>query len=90
MSTYLLLGVSALLLTVLVAVGAWWYKQHRGRWRGGAPKNTIAVLPLQNMNGDISVEFLRFALADEIANTLTYTRTLGRSSFGDHAKICGQ
>jgi len=31
---------------------------------------------LQNMNGDISVEFLRFALADEIANTLTYTRTL--------------
>jgi TolB-like protein len=28
------------------------------------------------MNGDVSVEFLRFALADEIANTLTYTRTL--------------
>ena len=28
------------------------------------------------MNGDISVEFLGFALADEIANTLTYTRTL--------------
>jgi serine/threonine protein kinase/tetratricopeptide (TPR) repeat protein len=74
-STYLLLGVSALLLTVLVAVGAWWFKQ-RHMADGGAPKNTIAVLPLQNMNGDISVEFLRFALADEIANTLTYTRTL--------------
>ena len=74
-STYLLLGVSALLLTVLVAVGAWWFKERRMAG-GGAPKNTIAVLPLQNMNGDISVEFLRFALADEIANTLTYTRTL--------------
>ncbi|MGD0790874.1 MAG: protein kinase [Terriglobales bacterium] len=74
-STYLLLGVSALLLTVLFAVGAWWFKQ-RQMAGGGAPKNTIAVLPLQNMNGDISVEFLRFALADEIANTLTYTRTL--------------
>jgi TolB-like protein len=74
-STYLLLGVSALLLTVLVAIGAWWFKQ-RQMADGGAPKNTIAVLPLQNMNGDISVEFLRFALADEIANTLTYTRTL--------------
>ncbi len=73
-STYLLLGVSALLLTVLVAVGAWWFKQRQAG--GGAPKNTIAVLPLHNMNGDISVEFLRFALADEIANTLTYTRTL--------------
>ena len=34
------------------------------------------MLPLQNINGDISVEFLRFALADEIANALTYTRTL--------------
>ena len=74
-STYLLLGVSALLLTVLVAVGAWWFKQ-REMAGAGAPKNTIAVLPLQNRNGDISVEFLRFALADEIANTLTYNRTL--------------
>jgi serine/threonine protein kinase/tetratricopeptide (TPR) repeat protein len=74
-STYLLLGVSALLLTVLIAIGAWWFKQRRIAG-SGAPKNTIAVLPLQNMNGDISVEFLRFALADEIANTLTYTRTL--------------
>ena len=73
--TYLLLGVSALLLTVLVAVGAWWFKERRMAGVGAA-KNTIAVLPLQNMNGDISVEFLRFALADEIANTLTYTRTL--------------
>ena len=74
-STYLLLGVSALLLTVLIAIGAWWFKQRRMAG-AGAPKNTIAVLPLQNMNGDISVEFLRFALADEIANTLTYTRSL--------------
>jgi serine/threonine protein kinase/TolB-like protein/Tfp pilus assembly protein PilF len=75
LSTYLLLGVSALLLMVLLAVGAAWFKQ-RQIAGAGAAKNTIAVLPLQNRNGDISVEFLRFALADEIANTLTYTRTL--------------
>ena len=75
LQTYLLLGVAALLVTVLAAVGAWWFK-HRPGAGGGAPKNTIAVLPLQNMNGDISVDFLRFALADEIANTLTYTRKL--------------
>jgi len=66
LSTYLLLGVSALLLTVLVAIGAWWFKQ-RQMAGAAAAKNTIAVLPLQNMNNDISVEFLRFALADEIA-----------------------
>jgi eukaryotic-like serine/threonine-protein kinase len=74
-SLYLLVAVSAVLLMVLVAVGAWWLKQ-RNMAGSGAPKNTIAVLPLQNMNGDISVDFLRFALSDEIANTLTYTRTL--------------
>jgi serine/threonine protein kinase/tetratricopeptide (TPR) repeat protein len=74
-STYLLLAVSALLLTIVVALGAWWFKQ-RQITGAGAPKNTVAVLPLQNMNGDISVEFLRSALADEISNTLTYTRTL--------------
>src|SRR5271157_4492011 len=75
-STYILLAVCAVLLTVLVAMGAWWYKHRGAIASGGAAKNTIAVLPLQNMNGDISVEFLRFALADEIANTLTYTRSL--------------
>ncbi|MFZ1918087.1 MAG: protein kinase [Terriglobales bacterium] len=74
-STYILLGVSLFLFMVLVTVGVWWFK-HRGAMAGGAAKNTIAVLPLQNMNNDISVEFLRFALADEIANTLTYTRSL--------------
>ena len=74
-STYVLVGVCSLLFTVLIAVGAWWFK-HRGAIAGGAAKNTIAVLPLQNINGDISVDFLRFALSDEIANTLTYTRSL--------------
>ena len=72
--TYILLGVIALLLTLLIPVGTWWFKHRPGA--GGAAKNTIAVLPLQNVNGDISVEFLRFALADEIANVLTYTRSL--------------
>jgi TolB-like protein len=73
--TYLLLAVSALLVTVLAAFGAWWYK-HRTNATNGAAQNTIAVLPLQNMNGDFSVDYLRFALADEIANVLTYTRAL--------------
>jgi len=73
--SYLLLAVTALLITVLAAVGAWFIK-HRAAVMGGASKNAIAVLPLQNLNGDFSVDYLRFALADEIANTLTYSRTL--------------
>jgi serine/threonine protein kinase/tetratricopeptide (TPR) repeat protein len=75
LQTYLLLAVSAVLVMVLTLAGLWWF-MHRQGPNGGAAKNTIAVLPLQNVNGDISVDFLRFALADEIANVLTYTRSL--------------
>src|SRR5271167_507057 len=74
LQTYLLIGISALLALAVTAAAALWYKHRPGA--GGAARNTIAVLPLQNVNGDISVEFLRSALADEISNTLTYTRTL--------------
>ncbi len=72
--TYLLLAVSAVLIMVLTLAGLWWFKHRPGA--AGAARNTIAVLPLQNVNGDISVDFLRYALADEIANVLTYSRTL--------------
>jgi serine/threonine protein kinase len=73
--SYLLLAVTALLITVLVAVGTWFLK-HRAGSVSSAGANAIAVLPLQNLNGDFSVDYLRFALADEVANVLTYSRTL--------------
>ncbi len=71
--TYLLVVVSAVLIMVLTVTGLWWFKHRAG---AAGPKNTIAVLPLQNVNGDVSVDFLRYALADEIANVLTYSRSL--------------
>src|SRR5262249_26559786 len=71
---YLLLGLSGLLLAVLAAVGAWWFKHRGGAANVGG--SAIAVLPLQNMNGDFSVDYLRFALADEISNVLTHSRSL--------------
>ena len=74
LQTYLLLATAALLVTVLAAVGAWWYK-HR-EVTVAEQRNAIAVLPLQNMNGDISIDYLRFALADELTSVLTYSRTL--------------
>ncbi len=70
---YTLIALVGLLITVLVAVGAWWFKRRAAE---GGPGRTIAVLPLQNMNGDFSVDYLRFALADEIASVLTYSRSL--------------
>jgi len=74
LQTYLLLGTLALLITVVAAVAAWWF-QHREA-ANAEQRNAIAVLPLQNMNGDFSVDFLRFALADELTSVLTYSRSL--------------
>jgi len=71
---WLLVGMAALLVTVLAAVGAYWLK-HRSV-ANMEQKNAIAVLPLQNMNGDFAVDYLRFALADELTSVLTYSRSL--------------
>jgi TolB-like protein len=71
---WLLLGTLALLATIVAAVGAYWLK-HRSA-ASAEQKNAIAVLPLQNMSGDPSVDYLRFALADELTSVLTYSRSL--------------
>jgi len=74
LQTYLLIGMAALLVTVVGAVGAWWYK-HR-EVANAEQRNAIAVLPLQNLSGDFNVDYLRFALADELTSVLTYSRSL--------------
>jgi serine/threonine protein kinase/Tfp pilus assembly protein PilF len=71
---WIVLGLAALLLTVAATVGAWWLK-HRVK-TVETTNLTIAVLPLININNDSESEFLQFALADEIANALTYTHSL--------------
>ncbi len=72
--TWLVIGLSATLLTIIVAVGAWWLNHRTQTAQAGS--RTIAVLPLQNISNDADSEFLRFALADEIANALTYSHSL--------------
>jgi serine/threonine protein kinase len=74
LQTYLLLGMGGLLLAVLASVSAWWYN-HR-EVANAEQRNSIAVLPLQNLNSDINTEYLRFALADELSSVLTYSRSL--------------
>jgi eukaryotic-like serine/threonine-protein kinase len=72
---WIAVGVAGVLLTVVVAVGAWLLK-HNVPATVQAGTQTIAVLPLQNVANDKESEFLRFALADEIANALTYAHSL--------------
>jgi TolB-like protein len=72
--TWIIVGLAAVLLTVVTAVGAWFLKHRAPAVQ--ARSRTIAVLPLQNIENDEESEFLRFALADEIANALTYAHSL--------------
>jgi eukaryotic-like serine/threonine-protein kinase len=71
---WIVVGLAAALLTVVVAVGAWFLK-HKAP-TVDASSRTVAVLPLQNTSNDKESDFLRFALADEIANALTHAHTL--------------
>ena len=83
---WLLLGTAALLVTVVAAVGAYWLK-HRSV-ASLEQQNAIAVLPLQNMNSDVAVDYLRFALADELTSVLTYSRSLEVQALLGDAQVC--
>jgi eukaryotic-like serine/threonine-protein kinase len=51
-----------------------------------AGPKTLAVLPLQNLGGDKDLDFLRLALADEIATSLSYVRSLTIRPFATTSK----
>ena len=68
--------LGGILVACLLAVIFWVTKLRTTGSSGGTSVNSIAVVPLQNLNGDLGVDYLRFALADEISNTLTYSRAL--------------
>src|SRR5581483_7808028 len=67
---YFVLGGVAVLVAALVVTTAALVKL-RGR-QAPTGSHTVAVLPFQNISGDKSIDFLRFALADQAANLLTY------------------
>jgi TolB-like protein/lipoprotein NlpI len=71
--SWALLGVGALILATAVIFGMLWL---RSRNSLGAA-SSIAVLPFQSMMpSDPSGDYLRVALADEVATILTYTPNL--------------
>ena len=73
---WLMAGVIALAsLVMAMGAGIWWVR-HSQMEPGLAGRRTIAVLPLQNIKNDPESEFLRFALADEVANALTHSPAL--------------
>ncbi len=71
-----LLSATVVLAMMLTAGFVLWTRYQRATHSAAAAKNTIAVLPFRNVTGDVESDFLRFALADEIARALAYNRAL--------------
>jgi serine/threonine protein kinase len=53
---------------------------------GATGPRTLAVLPLQNLGADKDLDFLRLALADEIATSLSYVPSLSIRPFATTSK----
>jgi serine/threonine protein kinase len=70
----------------VLAVLFWFVKQRAAPVAVTPSQRTVAVLPLQNLGSDKDVDFLRLALADEIATALSYVRSLSIRPFATTTK----
>jgi len=76
----------ALAAAVVVLAALFWLVKQRATPVVTASQRTVAVLPLQNLGSDKAVDFLRLALADEIATALSYVRSLSIRPFATTSK----
>jgi eukaryotic-like serine/threonine-protein kinase len=80
--------IEAAIAVVVVVLGllVWYVKERPAPVVVTASQKTVAVLPLQNLGADKDVDFLRLALADEIATALSYVRSLTIRPFATTSK----
>jgi serine/threonine protein kinase len=84
--SYKVIGVIAAVALITLAAILWFFKQRPTPVVSTASQKTIAVLPLQNLGADKDLDFLRLALADEIATSLSYVRSLTIRPFATTSK----
>jgi len=78
-----LAGVAA---AVLAAAGLAWWASHRRPSGRALGQTTLAILPFQNLGTDASTDYLKLALPDEIATTLSYIPSLAIRPFASTRK----
>ena len=79
-------GALAAVAVVVLAALFWFVKQRSAPVIVTTSQRTVAVLPLQNLGSNKDVDFLRLALADEIATALSYVRSLSIRPFATTSK----
>jgi serine/threonine protein kinase len=74
-------------LALMVVGGFFWQTRRQTTpTAGSSAPRTLAVLPLENIGADKDLDFLRLALADEIATSLSYVRSLTIRPFATTSK----
>jgi eukaryotic-like serine/threonine-protein kinase len=80
------IAVSIVLVLVCGATIAWWKNSRNHSGSTLQNQTAVAVLPFGNMGADKDVDFLRLALPDEIATTLSHVRSLSIRPFSETSK----
>jgi len=78
-------GIAVFAVAVLFVI---WRSPNRSASTGSSPAQSVAVavLPFQNLGGDANFDYLRMALPDEVATTLSSMRGLSVRPFATTAK----
>jgi len=87
--TGIAIKIGAALAAIAAVVLVWWLWRSRQTTppaSASATQKAIAVLPFQNVGSDRNLDFLRLALPDEIATTLTYVPSLSIRPFASTSK----
>jgi len=74
-------AVAAVLVLGLALAAVWMLSRRNPASTAAGGQITLAVLPFQNLGGDVSLDHLRLALPDEIVTTLSYIPTLAIRPF---------
>ena len=81
------LALGAVGIVVVAVATMLWFTGHRSESTTvAATQKTLAVLPLQNLGAEKDLDFLRLALADEIATSLSYVPALSIRPFATTSK----
>jgi serine/threonine protein kinase len=85
--SYVKVGVGLAAVAAIVLAALYWQTRKPTKPLGSSVgPRTVAVLPLQNLGAEKDLDFLRLGLADEIATSLSYVRSLTIRPFATTSK----